>query len=478
MRFKESYFYNIDELTLDEENYRFGFAKTQKECIELIYKDSPESFENLFKDLIVNNIGDYPLVHLDKKNNKIVFDGNRRISILKIINDPNLAPNEKIQNLAKNLNKSNLPFDLKNIGCFVSKNKDDILKTVYERHAAGQGISRINWSAFATAKFRLDRDIKDSDWRATAILIYILGIDPISEEIARDPSFSFEVFKRLIRYAYINGYLHFDIFNNEKNVLHPESPFFNLGIILVKQLLINIKNREVSLSRGGNYASESFISTFFSHHYSKITSEKPPKNNITKKQPPKNNHSNIIEVSKNIPPDKNESTEQKNSEATFSLIPVSNQNNSTPKTISRLNKPNYAKKIEKNTHLVDAINNLNIVKFNTLYRSLLDIDVQIHPLLTVVGVWSLLDSLAHHLNPKLTSDFVSYFNGKLDTGNLGREEKKVIKAIFEWFLQEGNFNKHSGSYATINGLEICEKFNQIQIHIANVINKEVKVAKL
>ena len=478
MRFKDSYFYSINELILDEENYRFGFAKSQKECIELIYKDSPESFENLFKDLINNNIGDYPLVYLDKNNNKIVFDGNRRISILKIINDPNLAPNEKIKNIAKNLKKNDLPFDLNHIGCFVSKNKDEILKTVYERHAAGQGISRINWSAFATAKFRLDRNIKDSDWRATAILIYLINIDSVSEKITRDAGFSFEVFKRLIRHAYLNGYLHFDVFNNEKNVLQPESPFFALGLNLVKQLLINIDNREVSLSRGGNYASEPFISNFFAHHYSKITSEKPPKNKKTSKNINKDNHLEVVKISESNSSDDKESIEQKNPEAPFSLVPTVTKNNSTPKIFNKLNKPSYAKKIEKNKDLVDAINNLDIAKYNALYQSLLDIDVQIHPLLAVVGIWSLLDSLAHHLNPKLTSDFVSYFNGKLDIETLGREERKVIRAIFEWFLMEGNFNKHSGNYATINGLEICQKFNQIQIHIAHVINKEIAVAKL
>jgi len=478
MRFQESHFYNINELILDEENYRFGFAKSERECIELIYKDSPESFENLLKDLIVNNIGDYPLVYLDKNNNKIVFDGNRRISILKIINDPDLAPNEKIKNLAKDLNKKNLPFDLNNIGCFVSKNKDEILKTVYERHAAGQGISRINWSAFATAKFRLDRNIKDSDWRATAILIYLINIDSVSEKITRDPSFSFEVFKRLIRHAYLNGYLHFDIFNNEKNVLRPESPFFDLGLNLTKQLLINIENREVSLSRGGNYASEPFISDFFTHHYSKITSEKPPKNKKPQKNLEKNHNSEVAEVSESSISNNKESVKDKDPEAPFSLVSTDTNSNSKQKTFNKLNKPSYAKKIEKNKDLVEAINNLDIAKYNALYQSLLDIDVQIHPLLTVVGIWSLLDSLAHHLNPKLTSDFVSYFNGKLDMENLSREEKKVIKAIFEWFLMEGNFNKHSGNYATINGLEICHKFNQIQIYIAYVINKEVAVANL
>ncbi len=97
MRFNTTKFFKINELLLDQENYRFGLAHNQKECIDLIYRDSPTNFENLLNDIISNNIGDYPLVFSNEKNENIVLDGNRRVSILKVINDPSLAPSKRIE---------------------------------------------------------------------------------------------------------------------------------------------------------------------------------------------------------------------------------------------------------------------------------------------------------------------------------------------------------------------------------------------
>lgn len=277
MRFKETVFFEIEDLCLDEENYRFGFAKDQRECIELIYKDSPESFENLLNDIVANNIGDYPLVYINSKNQNIVLDGNRRVSILMIINDPTLAPSKKIADILAKIDKNSLPFDLKNIGCFVSKNKQEILKTVYERHAAGKGISRIQWSAFATAKFRYDAEIEDNDWRAIAILLHVISIDEITNTLVKKPNFSFEVFRRMIRHAYSHGYIHFEIFNDEKNVIVSESDYLSSAIELIKNIVKAIDNSEVGLSRGKNYASDEFLSKYFLHHFDKITEVKPPR---------------------------------------------------------------------------------------------------------------------------------------------------------------------------------------------------------
>lgn len=276
MRFKQTKFFSIDELILDENNYRFGFAESQQECINLIYESSPINFMNLLKDLINNNIGDYPLVY-ETAEKKVVYDGNRRISILKIINDPNLAPNESVKQAVLEIDKKLLPFNLKKIGCFVSNNIKDILDTVYERHAAGQGISRIDWSAIATAKFRYDQKIDDTDWRATAILLYLESTDKEVQEFINSPLFYFETFKRLIRHAYNYGYLNFSIFDEDKALLNTEDQYFELSLQLVRKLLKNIEKKEIGLSRGKNYASKEFLTDFFNHHYQKVTQEKPPR---------------------------------------------------------------------------------------------------------------------------------------------------------------------------------------------------------
>lgn len=460
MRFKETKFFSIDELLLDENNYRFGFSQSQQECINLIYNDSPQNFMNLLSDLINNNIGDYPLVY-ETSNNKIVYDGNRRISILKIINNPNLAPNENVKEAILKIDKSLLPFNLKKIGCFVSKNKKEIFDTVYERHAAGHGISRIQWSAYATSKFRYDQKIDDHDWRATAILLYLENVDEESQQFINSPLFFFETFKRLIRHAYNNGYLHFDIFNENKNVLNTEDHNFQLGLELGKNLLRKIKKQEVGLSRGKNYASKEFVTELFNHHYQKVTQDKPPKK--TRKSPRTIN----ADSTKRIPQIANVAFTETNKNSEFLLLGQLD----VPTKIPKLNRINYDQKINQDSTMVEALNTLNVNKFIAIYKSLLKINPIEHPLLTVVGIWSFLDSLQCYLQPKSSSDFTSFFNSHLNIEN--KEDRKLVKSFFEFFLHEGNFNKHNATYSSLNGKDICLKFNYLQPYIAKIINEKV-----
>ena len=107
------------------------------------------------------------------------------------------------------------------------------------------------------------------------------------------------------------------------------------------------------------------------------------------------------------------------------------------------------------------INKLNIPKFNSLYKSLLDIIPEQHPLLTVVGIWSFFDSLAR-IDPSYSGEqFQGYYNGRLNGYDIDKNELKFLKKQIEWFMHEGNFNKHNQDYATLNGLDIVYKFNKV-----------------
>ena len=124
--------------------------------------------------------------------------------------------------------------------------------------------------------------------------------------------------------------------------------------------------------------------------------------------------------------------------------------------------------------MIRMINRLNIPKFNSLYQSLTDIDPDKHPLLTVVGIWAFLDSLARVDDSYSGSDFSGYYNGKLQNYPVAdREQLKLIKKLFEWCLHEGNFDKHDNDYATLNGLEAAYKFNKLQPVIAHIIENHI-----
>ncbi|MHA3052567.1 hypothetical protein [Acinetobacter sp. ANC 4640] len=472
MRFKTTKFFKVQDLTLDQENYRFGIANTQKECIELIYKDSPDSFENLLNDMITNNIGDYPLVYINPKNENIVLDGNRRVSILKIINDVSLAPSTKIKDIVEKIDKKSLPFDLNNIGCFVSRDKNEILKTVYERHAAGKGISRIHWSAFATAKFRYDSKIEDTDWRAIAILLHVISIDVKSNTFVNSPRFSFEVFKRLVRHGYNNGYIHFNVFNEDKMILNSESKYFDTTILLINEFIKSMDNNEVNLSRGDNYASDSFLKEYFAYKFSKITTEKPPRRR-RKKEEDKPITYEVSSTSTDAQPVTQSQSKKNPNEIKTSSLPASQSTLPFIEKKPKLEIPDIPSFIAESPELIGAINSLSVQKFSLLYQSLTQLNIRKHAIIAVVATWSFLDSLPRLANWNGT-DFTAYYNNHIKSFTESKEQQTAIRHSLTWLSNEGNCNKHSGQYVTLDHKEFVKHFNNIQVFLSQVIIKSIK----
>ncbi|MDM1279058.1 hypothetical protein HXZ65_12475 [Acinetobacter indicus] len=482
MRFNETVFYSINDLKLDEENYRFGLAKNQQECIDLIYKDSPESFENLLNDIINNNIGDYPLVFINANNENIVLDGNRRVSVLKIINDPSLAPTKKLTEYLNSIDKDKLPFDLDKIGCFVSRDKQEILKTVYERHAAGRGISRIQWSAFATAKFRYDAEIEDNDWRAISILLHLISIDEPANELIKKSNFSFEVFRRMIRHAYQNGYLHYEIFNEDKNVIIPDSEYLAKGLDLVRKIIKVIDNGEVGLSRGkNNYASDDYLTQYFTHHFIKMTEIKPPRKKrrpkVSKITKPTSEPISAIEEPSNSNIEIGTNTSEPEQNLTIESpvnIPSPPPQMSLPLSGSTpiLNIIEPPTLIDTNHQLIHALNKLSVQKFNLLYQSISQLNIKKHAILAVVATWAFLDSL-----PRVAgwtgTDFTSYYNNYIKNLIPPKESQADIRHSISWIFSEGNCNKHSSQYVTLDHKEFIKHFNNIQYFIAKIIEEKI-----
>ncbi|HGH3647695.1 hypothetical protein [Acinetobacter baumannii] len=475
MRFNEINNVKISDLDLDEDNYRFGKASNQQDCIRKIYNHSPENFKNIMHDIANHDLGEQLLVY--KHANKLtVLDGNRRACILKILNNPNLAPNNSIKILATELRKT-AKCDLNFVGAFVSDNLEIISKTVYERHAATGGIGRIKWSAYANARFRYDTQLHgDANWIAIALLVHFQDEFSAYDDFIADSAFSFETFVRIIRSAYSLGYIDHKIFNHTDSTLIVGTKEYKSALKFVEKLLSLLETREISLSRDGNYASAKNIENFLSKYFDIVTTEPAPKIRKTpskRKTTPTDQESKDTSIS-----DTDKKTESGSDSAQGEL-----QLGQTKENSVQLDKTPFDKKIIKNDELTTAINKIKKAKFNLLYRSLLKIDPVTHPLLTIVGIWSLLDSLAR-LDPDYKNDFSGYFKGKLQNYQFqNQEDSKSDKEIIDWLAKQGNFTKHSNNYATINGLEIAGNFNRIQPIIGWVVlnhilkNNTKKVSK-
>ena len=122
----------IANLQLDLKNFRFEEQHSQKEAIETMIADQKNKLVTLAKDIVENGLNPTDLIMVvrmpEGKNQYKVLEGNRRVTCLKLISNPNLIPNEyaSIRNQFKKLaNKEVISKELRCPLCAIFDNEDD-----------------------------------------------------------------------------------------------------------------------------------------------------------------------------------------------------------------------------------------------------------------------------------------------------------------------------------------------------------------
>lgn len=270
MRFKKIEHFPIDNLHLDQGNYRFKKALDQNDCIQKIFGANPDAFRNLMVSIAEDDLGEALLAYRTPEGEIVVLDGNRRLSALKVLHNPSLAPNGALRAHADKLaRKHDIDFD--EIHAQVSDDRSLIMKTVYERHASGKGKARINWSAYAAARFRFLEEASNEssdEWKATALLLEAESRNPELTSFLEGARFSFETYRRIAIRA-----LHKDkniiaasIFSNRDRRIKKSAPkgLLDDAIKNTERFIEAVKTRELSLSRGKSFADADNVEKFLS----------------------------------------------------------------------------------------------------------------------------------------------------------------------------------------------------------------------
>ncbi len=138
----------IKNLSLWDENARFPdkyFNKTEKELIE--YFISKKDFKLV--ELAEEVVSEFDLPQLEKlviyelNGKNIVLEGNRRLAVYKLLDDPDLASDTKLKNKLNGLKsriKINDDFKLE---CLITKDKDQGLRYIDRKHLRGN--NEVSW---------------------------------------------------------------------------------------------------------------------------------------------------------------------------------------------------------------------------------------------------------------------------------------------------------------------------------------------
>jgi hypothetical protein len=174
---------NLSDLLLNSENPRFDPVKHQTETIRAMLEDQKEKLINLAKHIIDFGLNPSEIPIVCPLNTKWrVLEGNRRITALKLLNDPDLVPNElrKIKNEFKKLNTSIGKSKIKTVLCVIIANENVSNEWIRLKHTGqNEGAGIVDWNSQQTGRFN-SRLRGDSDAYIN-FLDYLKTLDDIPE---------------------------------------------------------------------------------------------------------------------------------------------------------------------------------------------------------------------------------------------------------------------------------------------------------
>lgn len=162
----------LDKLLLDINNPRIRAGTDQPDCIDRLLR-KPKQLLALAKDIAANGLSTAPILVEPIKGRKfVVWDGNRRMTALKLLNSPSLARNKALQTqFAGVAAKATVPIPA-SVDVLASSDQDALLKEVLARHAGGQdGAGQLNWDALLRTMFLLGHKAVPKEYRLSGLLL-------------------------------------------------------------------------------------------------------------------------------------------------------------------------------------------------------------------------------------------------------------------------------------------------------------------
>lgn len=144
----------LNALLVNSSNDRHGELENETAAIAWLFTNHESAMRKLAKDLAeTGEIYEPPLVWPDGTN-YVVFDGNRRVTCLKLISQPKRAPSHELQAFFKGMKatwKGAFPDRLE---CQIEKDRERIDEILLRRHTGTRGgVGRSPWTDRMTSTF-------------------------------------------------------------------------------------------------------------------------------------------------------------------------------------------------------------------------------------------------------------------------------------------------------------------------------------
>lgn len=136
----------LGALVVNRANDRHGELENETAAIAWLFNEREQHMRNLAKDIVEKGtIYELPLVY-PEGSKFVVFDGNRRVTCLKLIENPRRAPTTQLQAFFEDLRSKWKGPLITEVQCQVETDRDRIDEILFRRHTGVQnGVGQSMW---------------------------------------------------------------------------------------------------------------------------------------------------------------------------------------------------------------------------------------------------------------------------------------------------------------------------------------------
>jgi hypothetical protein len=241
---------NIDKLLVNIKNPRFDPVTSQENAILEMAKDQKDKLYKLANHIFEHGLNPTDLTivtpHPEKKGYHIVLEGNRRISAIKVINNPSLIKElPSLYNKFSNLNKESDFSNFKSIPCTVFDNMEEANKWIELKHTGqNAGIGTVTWNSTQVKRFQETRGKKPKVLQVFEYAKKMNNLDSIVLQHIEDISIT--NLERLISDPYVREFLGIDFEDGNLTTNYPrEEVNKGLGKMISDLALKNINVNDI-----------------------------------------------------------------------------------------------------------------------------------------------------------------------------------------------------------------------------------------
>jgi len=164
---------SVKDLLLDVSNARIRSGADQSDCIARIAMGKEEQLIALANDIAENGLSTAPiLVRPEGIGQFVVWDGNRRVTALKLLHKPSLAPTAALKRRFESI-KAKYPGSPSKVDVLASSSREALVKEVVARHGGGQqGAGQLDWSALMRTFFLTAHGQPEPNKRAAHLFLW------------------------------------------------------------------------------------------------------------------------------------------------------------------------------------------------------------------------------------------------------------------------------------------------------------------